>query len=147
MDLQFDFRLHTDRSSLTGTQYFEFAPGRYTRKHWTAGYRFIHEYTFSLIEGIFESRVADFDHFAFVEVPRPMWQPILRDLAALRAALDDSATGARVSLPYGSTLKVQSAFEDALEANQRALATLLVDLKSWLDETLAAHEVVSILGL
>jgi hypothetical protein len=133
---EFDFRLHTDRSSLTGTQYFEFAPGRYTRKHWAAGSRFIDEYTFSLIEGIFERRVADFDHFVFVEVPRPTWQPILRDLAALRAALDDSVSGAGVPLPYGFTLKVQSAFEEALEANQRALATLLVDLKSWLDEEL-----------
>jgi hypothetical protein len=146
MDLQFDFRLHEDRSGLAGTQYFEFAPGRY-RKPWAPGSRYIHEYTFSLVEGVLESRVPGYDHFAFVEVPRPMWLPILRDLAVLRAALDDSATGARVTLPYGFTLNVQAAFEEALETNQRALSALLVDLESWLHRTLADHDVVSVLGL
>src|SRR5262249_9038640 len=128
MELEFDFRLHADRSTLVGTQYFELAPSRYTGKHWATGARFIDEYTFSLIEGIFERHVPDYNHFAFVDVSRPTWQLILRDLTSLRVALEESAKGARVTVPFGGTLEVQSSFEQALEANQRALATLLADL-------------------
>src|SRR5688572_33425388 len=48
-------------------------------------------------------------HFAWVEVVRPQWQPILDDLATLISDLHKSAEG-RVTLPYGSTLDVQEAF-------------------------------------
>lgn len=147
MDLAFDFRLHADCSTLMGTQYFELAPGRYTGQHWATGARFIHEHTFSLIEGIFERQVPDYDHFAFVDVSRPTCQLILRDLTSLRVALEESAEGARVSVPFGGTLKVQSSFEQALESNQRVLATLLADLESWLHHTLADHDEISALGL
>jgi hypothetical protein len=61
--------------------------------------------------------------------------------------MQDSAEGAKVTLLYGGTLNVQGSFEEALEANQRALTTLLVNLESWLHQTLAEHDVVSVLGL
>jgi hypothetical protein len=57
IDLPFDFRLHGDRSTMSGTQYFELLPGRYTGKHWSEQSRFIHEHTFCLIAGILEQRI------------------------------------------------------------------------------------------
>src|SRR5262245_53472559 len=59
------------------------------------------------------------------------------------SALEESAKGARVTVPFGGTLEVQSSFEQALEANQRALATLLADLESWLHQMLADHQKLS----
>ena len=84
---EFDFRFHTDLSTLARgkgrehhTQYFELAPGPYKRKHWQPGSRFIDEYTFSLIEGPFEEHVPGYDHFSYVEVPSSQWELILGDL-------------------------------------------------------------------
>jgi hypothetical protein len=87
MDFDFDFRLHADVSTLVGTQYFELAPGAYQRHHRVPGSRFIHEYTFCLIEGIFEERVPKYNHFGSAEVPRSQWKLILGDLVTLRTAL------------------------------------------------------------
>lgn len=145
MGLDFDFRLHVDRSLLSGTCYFEFAPGPYSGRCWAPGSRFIHEYTFCLFEGILEKHAQGFGHFSFVEVPRAQWELILRDLAALRAALTQD--GGRAALPYGSTWKAQDAFEQSLPANQRALATLLSELETWLRQVCVEHEVISVLGI
>jgi hypothetical protein len=145
MELQLDVHVHADRLMLDGTQYFELLPGRYDGKHWVPGARFIHEYTFSLIEGIFEKHLPDYDHYTFIEVLRPQWEPILRDLASLRTALEHE--NVNVTLPYGRTLNVQPTFEETVETNQHALAVFLIDLETWLHQTLAVHEVVSILGL
>jgi hypothetical protein len=147
VDLEFDFRLHADRSLLTGTQYFELAPGASSGRPWAQRSRYIDEYTFSLIEGIFEKHARGYDHFAFVEVPRSQWEPILSDVAALRVALSQAGETHRVTLPYGSTLNVQVPFERSLASNQRALAGLLADLETWLSQTCAENEVVSVLGL
>jgi hypothetical protein len=147
MEFEFDFRLHADRSAMTGTQYFELVPGPYDLKHWVTGARFVHEYTFCLIEGIFERRVPEYDHFAFVDVPRSQWGPIIGDLSALRAALSTACERAGPALPYGATLNVQPFFERDPEGNKRQLASLLLALVEWLGETLIWNEVISVLGL
>ena len=85
--LEFDFQLHADPSEVTGPHWFELAPGPYERKHWQPGSRFISEFTFCLIEGIFERHAPAFDHFSYAEVPSSQWKIILADLAILRAAL------------------------------------------------------------
>jgi hypothetical protein len=146
MDFEFDFRLHADVSTLVGTQYFELAQGAYQGHHWVPGSRFIHEYTFSLIEGIFEKRVPEYDHFGCVEVPRSQWKLVLGDLMTLRSTLADTRETARVALPYGGTSRVQASFEEDL-ANQRQLTSLLFALEQWLSETLPMNEAVSVLGL
>ncbi|HEY6420449.1 MAG TPA: hypothetical protein VIX59_15755 [Candidatus Binataceae bacterium] len=147
MDFEFDFRLHADPSRLVGTQYFELALGAYKGAHRLPGSRFINEYTFSLIEGIFEEHVPKYDHFGCVEVPRSQWKLILGDLATLCMALAQARETARVALPYGGTLRVRSSFDHNLAANQRQLASLLFALEQWLSETLTLNEVVSVLGL
>jgi hypothetical protein len=144
--IAFDFRLHADRSGCSGTQYFEFVPGPYRNAHWVPGARFIHEDTFCLFEAIFEKRVPDYDHFAYVNVPRPQWSPILRDISELRARLH-RANEIGVDLPYGSTLRVEEAFAADLQSNLDGLSTLLTELEGWLHETLIVHDCISILGL
>src|SRR5688572_5908416 len=62
-------------------------------------------------------------HFACVQVVWPQWEPILDNLATLISDLHKSAEG-RVTLPYGSTLDVQEAFERESSSNQPALAAL-----------------------
>ncbi len=110
MDFQFDFRLHVDRSTMSGTQYFELLPGRYTGKHWNQQSRFVHECTFCLIEGVIEKHVPGYDHWGFVEASRTAWETVLLDLASLRAALEQREKSSRVTLPYGSVLRVQERF-------------------------------------
>lgn len=144
--IEFDFRLHADRSGCSGTQYFELLPGPYQGKHWVPGARFIHENTFCLVEGIFENRVPEFDHFAFVDVPGVQWTPILADLAALRDRLHDIANF-RADVPFGSTLRVEDDFALDCANNQRRLAVLIQELENWLRETLNEHECISVLGL
>jgi hypothetical protein len=147
VEFEFDFRLYADCSLLTETVYFELAPDRYSGKCWAPGSRFLHEYTFCLFEGIFEKRAPGYDHFGFVEIPRVQWQLIIGDIVTLRAALVQAIDTQQVTLPYGSTLKVQGPFELALAANQRALAALLTDLEVWLRQTCSEHEVISVLGI
>ena len=147
MEFDFDFRLHADVSTLVGTQYFELAPGVSQRHHRVPGSRFIHEYTFCLIEGIFEERVPKYNHFGSAEVLRSQWKLILGDLLTLRSALIEKRETAKVALPYGGTLRVKALFEEGLAANQRQLTSLLFALEQWLSETLALNEVVSVLGL
>jgi hypothetical protein len=152
--LEFDFRLHTDLSTLARgpghehhTQYFELAPGPYKRKHWQPGSRFIDEFTFSLSEGIFVEHAPAYDHFSYAEVSGSQWILILGDLAALRAALIEAGETSRVVLPYGFSLTVQPSFEQDWAANQSKLASLLFSLDRWLIETLARYGSVSVLGL
>ena len=146
MAIAFDFRLHAERSGWSGTQYFEFVPGPYRHAHWVAGARFIQEYTFCLFEGIFEKRVPDYDHYAYVNVLRPEWTPILRDISDLRARLLQANEGV-ADLPYGSTLRVEEAFVANSRTNQRALSALVAELEGWLRETLVVHDCISVLGL
>ena len=84
--------------------------------------------------GVFEGHVPAYDHFAFVDVSRPTWQLILRDLTSLRVALERCAKGAKVTAPCGRT-------------RLRTLATHLTDLESWLQQMLADHDEICVLGL
>jgi hypothetical protein len=143
---EFDFRFHADRSACVGTQYFEIVPGPYRGAHWVKGGRFIDEYTFSLFEGIFEKRIPDYDHFAFVNIHRPHWNAILSDISELRERLLQPDLD-QVELPYGSTLRIGEAFGLDVANNGRCLAALLSALEDWLRETLIVHECISVLGL
>ena len=72
---------------------------------------------------------------------------VIGDIVTLRAALVQAIDTQQVTLPYGSTWKVQGPFELALAANRRALAALLTDLEVWLRQTCSEHEVISVLGI
>jgi hypothetical protein len=149
---EFDFRLHTDLSTLDrrsgpSAQYFEFTRGPYGGEHWLPGSAFILEYTFCLVEGIFEKCVPGFDHFSYVEVSGSQWELILGDLAALRAALIEAGETSRVALPYAEFPSVRPSFEHNWVAYQPKLASLLFSLDQWVIEALARYGSVSVLGL
>ena len=128
MDTPFDSCFHADPGALNGSN-----------QCWLPGSRFIHEYTFCLMEGIFANHVPHYDHSAFVEVPREHWPVILADLATLHHSLERANSD---TLPYGSTLRLQDR-----EVDQPALATLISELTAWLRVTLTTHDSISILGL
>jgi hypothetical protein len=145
---EFDFRLHTDRSKISGPHWFELAPGKVPEeKYLHPESRFISEFTFCLIEGPFEKHARAFTHWGYAEVSGSQWELILGDLAALRAALIEAGETSRVALPYAEFPSVQSSFEQDLAANRRKLASFLFSLDQWLVETLARYGSVSVLGL
>jgi hypothetical protein len=145
---ELDFRLHADPSRISGPHWFELAPGRPPEgKCRQPGSRFISEFTFCLIEGIFEEHAPAYTHWGYAEVPRSQWELILADLAALRAALIEAGETSRVALPYAEFPSVQPSFEQNWAANQPKLASLLFSLDQWLIETLARYGSVSVLGL
>ena len=145
---EFDFRLHADPSKITGPHWFELVPGPPPEaKCRLPGSRFINEFTFCLIEGIFEQYAASYDHFSYGEVSSSQWKMIVADLATLRAALVKAGENAKVALPYGGTLRVQTDFEQNWATNQGQLASLLFSLDQWLRETLAVNDSISVLGL
>ena len=146
MDIEFDFLLHSDKASLDGTQYFEILPGSYLGEHWVEGCRFVDEYTFGLFEGVFEKHWQQYDHYGIVQVARPQWEDVLEDLAAFAHSLE-AAGNSRVSLPYCQSVRIRDAFDQDFAANQRHLSALIASLVNWLRPTLAAHEVVSVLGI
>lgn len=137
----FDYCFHTDPRALSGTQYFEFLPGPYRHQCWLPGSRFIHEYTFCLLEGIFAKHLPHYDHYAFIEVPGTQWPAVLADLDHLHGSLEQASSEA-LGLPYGATLSLED-----WEVDRRALATLIAELTAWLRVTLATHDSISILGL
>lgn len=147
MQFRFDFQMHTTPSTLKGTQYFEFVPGPYDGRHWQLGAVFVDEYTFSLFEGIFERRVADYDHFSLMEIDASTWRLIVEDLQSLREVLTSDQSEQGVNLPFSSSLKVEDYSSANRKQNRHELALLLVQLVQWLEQTLIRQPVISLLGL
>jgi len=139
-------RLITSKSQLRGTCYFEFAPGKYT-KSWGDNSVFLAEEVFALIEPAFE-RVPDYDHYAFVNIPREEWQAILSDIANLRskAAAAKSIDDLRDVLGFFFTTS-EMTFAADFDANVLALQKLIDELTIWIKNTLRHHEFISVLGM
>ncbi len=111
-------RLIHNTAELSGTWYFEFLPGVYRDKCWNEESVFLAEDVFGLVESIIARHEPQFDHYAFVEIRRPVWVPILKELEQLAATPDHAE-----------------------------VAKLAADLAFWLHEKLVQHECVSVLGM
>lgn len=76
-------RLIRHTRELSGTCYFELLPGPYCGKCWNEGSVFLSEGAFGLFEPVIASHEPRFDHYSFVEIPRPTWEYILVELDQL----------------------------------------------------------------
>jgi hypothetical protein len=140
--------LLTDPSALKGTVYFEFLPGRYAGECWQRGSIFLTEQAFAHIEPIFAKHRPDYDHYAFVEIPRSQWEPILQDLEAMAEFLHSRPAASEVCERVGFfAARNKEAFVQELESNVAQLRTTLVDLLRWIRDRLASNDAISVLGI
>lgn len=141
-------RLHTLTQELRGTAYVELLPGPYRDQCWGPSSVFLDEEAFGFIEPIFRKLCPKYDHYAFTEIGRPLWQDILRELDALATLLDsrptDEALSSRLGFFFHDT---QSKFFENRAESLTRLHALIRELASWIRAQLNEHSVISVLGL
>jgi hypothetical protein len=137
-----------ERGQLEGTLYFEILPGEYQGQCWNEGSLFVDEEVFGYLEPIIEEHAPNFDHYAFVEIPRETWRPIIADLRSLRADLAEAENveelRGRVAFIFEGS---EEDFADHFEENRESLRELLGELLVWLEDALEKHEKISVLGI
>lgn len=137
-----------DPASLEGTAYIELLPGGYRDSSWNAGSVFLTEEVFGYFEPIIERHESRFDHFAFVDVERPTWNAILKDLAQVASALRTAASIDEVPPLVGFFyLRTKQEFAASFRENADTLAALLDELGVWLQEQLSREPVIAVLGM
>lgn len=140
--------LHVSKDTLRGTAYFEFLPGRYRGNCWTERSVFLDEEAFGYIEPIFLRQLPDYDHYAFVEVARPRWLPILAELdglvGVLRGRPDDRTLAEVLGFYFADT---QRKFFEDRDGSVAAVEHMASELSAWLRRVLQDEECVSVLGL
>lgn len=135
-------------SDLIGTCYFEFLPGGYKQQFWNEGSVFLAEATFGLIEPIIMRRERNFDHCAFVDIRRHIWEQIIADLVALAKRCDTATCiGDFSSDIWFSSTTMQDDFAHDFAASAYALSKMSRELTGWLREALREHECIAILGM
>ncbi len=100
----------------------EFLPGEYVGQCWNEQSVFLAEDVFGLIEPIIARHEPNFDHYAFVTIPRPNWVRIIEDLEQLPGKVPD-------------------------DADPQAVAAMSAELVAWLRMQLSHIECVSVLGM
>jgi hypothetical protein len=110
---------------------------------------FVQEQVFCLIESALQRHHPGFDHYSSATIPESEWVLIIRQLEELarRARASDSLADLRKAGVGFHRRGVDAQFEQDLRHNSVALADLAEELASWLQRTLAEHEVVSVLGM
>ena len=73
-------------SELHGTCYFEFLPGKY----WNQNSVFLTEEVFGYLEPVFKRHEPEFDHYAFIKIPKGMWILIISDFCRLIESLEQA---------------------------------------------------------
>lgn len=141
-------RLITDKRELEGTCYFELLPGPYQDRCWNDQSVFMAEEVFGFLEPIIKRQVKEFDHYAFIDVPKENWTGIINDFRMLRSKLavakDHSELRGDVGFLYSTS---EDRFSRFFRKNTDALMRLIDELDRWLTRTLMTQEVVAILGI
>ncbi len=143
-----DFRLlHLDE--VTENLVVQLSPGTYQEgKCWADDSVYIKEEEFRFLERAVERHVPGFSHWAFTDVPRERWLPLLQNLTQLAAQLEaaTSIEDVRGDLEF--------LFRDSAERfaadfakNARGLAAMTRELVAWVDRQLQSHDGVAILGI
>jgi len=141
-------RLLREKKELAGTGYFEIQPGRYDGQHWTDGSVFIDEEVFGYLEVIIERHDPTINHFAVSEVQREIWERIIVDFEQLAGKLrSTNDLGHLLDEVRFFNRDSADRFASDCRANADALAELIRELNSWLQEELKKHNCVSVLGV
>ncbi|MBM4394662.1 MAG: hypothetical protein FJ087_03105 [Deltaproteobacteria bacterium] len=78
-----DWGVRRTPGELDSTAYIEIGPGRYSGKHWQAGFVFIGEAAFLMAEGLVRREFPGYDRFGINEIPAEVGTRIIE---AWRAA-------------------------------------------------------------
>lgn len=142
-----DIRLFRNVSDLRGTCYIELLPGQYRGECWTLDSVFLTEEVFGFVEPIVERHVPAYDHYAFTEIPRSTWGPIIVDIDRVAERL--CAVHSPGDLPeLGYVFRTtRDRLESDLGPNCAALARVLRELTAWLADALERNDCVSVLGI
>lgn len=143
-----DLRLIENKTELKGTCYFEFLPGPYKGHSWNDNSVFMDEETFTLIEPVFQRRLSDFDHFAFVGVSKSEWHGILIDLKELNRKLSNVRGVGEVEPGLGFLFKqTEATFDEDFSKNVANFAQMIDQFCTWINSRLVEFDMVSILGM
>jgi hypothetical protein len=141
-------RLIRDKAELQGTCYVELLPGQFRGECWNNGSVFLAEDVFGLVEPIIERYEPRFDHYAFVDIGRHVWQKITADMERLATRAETALTvddlRGEVCFIFAPT---EAEFARNFRANADALARLAREMAGWVQDQLRRHECVSILGM
>jgi hypothetical protein len=136
------------RSEVSGSLNFELLPGVYGGQCWNDDSAYIQEEVFVYLERVIKRHVPSFHHYAFTDVPRLLWVPLLQDLAQLALRLDTATKPADVRSELGFNFTTSRARrKEDFAANARALAAMIRELVAWVNEQLMTHDGVAILGI
>jgi hypothetical protein len=143
-----EIRLIRARNELRDTLYFELLPGGYLGECWNEASAFVAEEAFTLLERLIRWHVPSFDHYAFAEVPREQWLPLLQNLTQFAAELEAAGTfdEVRNELEFMYDLS-GTRFAAEFVRNARALARMIRELVEWVGEQLKTYDGVAILGI
>lgn len=143
----FNIELITDKNELEGTCYFEFAPGRYSKKHWQEGWVYLEEDVMYLLEPVFIKIMPGFDWYSMNEISRYQWFLIVDELKKLKESLKKATVISDIEIPMRFHGEFEKAFVENFEDCKNATVRLITDLCKWLNIQLKTHEVISVLGL
>jgi hypothetical protein len=136
------------RSDVSGSLYFELQPGAYAGECWRDESVYVKEEVFAYLEVLVARHVPAFSHWAFTDVSREQWIPLLQDLAQFADGLDTAREMDDVRGELGSLFTdSKEQFAADFDSNARALAALIRDLVAWVNEQLKTHDGVAILGI
>lgn len=138
----------TDKQELDGTGYIELLPGVFTGKVWSSHSVYFSEECFGYIEPVFEEVVADFNRYAFTEVPVALLPELVARLRKLMDFLGkvkgtDELNG-RVGFAHAED---EALFALDFAANRQALVDMIDELCDWLEKQAGEQDAITILGL
>jgi hypothetical protein len=137
-----------DPAALEGTAYIELLPGGYRASCWNLGSVFFTEEVFGYLEPIIERHEPRFDHYDFVDVDRSTWSAIVDDFADLARALRTASSVDDVEPLLGFFFQgTRQDFAASFGENADALAALLDELCTWLQDQLSRENVIAVLGM
>lgn len=138
----------TDKQELEGTGYIELLPGVFTGKVWSSNSVYFSEESFGYMEPVFEEVVAEFNRYAFTEVPAELLPELsakLHKLADFLAKVKSTEElNGRIGFIYAET---EAIFALDFSSNRQALVDMIEELCDWLDKQADEQDAITILGL
>jgi hypothetical protein len=138
----------TDLKYLEGTAYIEILPGLYEDECWNEGSLFLDEESFGFLERIIGRNVPDYNHYAFMEVEKGVWEKTITELASLQTQVRHAKATAdfaeNVLFYFKNT---EADFQEEFEINCKQLEGMISEFSEWISSKLEKEEVITVLGL
>jgi hypothetical protein len=136
----------TDQNELRGTCYIEVLPGKYQNKCWTPQSVYFEEAHFGFIELTIIRHCPKYDHYAFTDINKAIWQNILADLDRLQQRIGKSTRLSDIRDEVFITM-TESRFVESEAENMRELRQTLNNFVRWARGILDSHDSIAVLGI